>query len=169
MRGAAAFYRNYSVRPDGLTLKTVLSWDDAQLDKSRDVFEWLFPLDQPTLDEPRAPILSEEEIEAFRTDPVLRNGLLGSFIRVLRLYGLRIDVMAMRIAKTDDFDARSGWLYPRNFNYKRITRILRCLRLLGLETEARWFFEQLQDIYRTHDRYIGETTMRFWKNAAGVK
>ena len=42
-----------------------------------------------------------------------------------------------------------GWLSPGNHNHLLITRILRCLTVLGLEAEAKAkaFLERLAEIY----------------------
>lgn len=101
------------------------------------------------------------------SDPELRNALLKSLIRALALLGLKISPTRGRIERARDFDARSGWLYPRNINYVHITRMLRSLNLLGLEEEAGWLFQALTEIHATHGRYIGEAPMRFWRGAMG--
>jgi Opioid growth factor receptor (OGFr) conserved region len=167
MSAIVDFYRNGLPRPDGLTLQQIMSWSDKDMERSRNVFEWLFPLDHPTLDEPHAPILTEGEVALFKADPELRTALLKSLIRVLGLLGLRIDVTRGQIARAGDFDAKSGWLYPHNVNYIRLTRMLTSLNLLGLEQEAAWLFQTLQDIHETHGRYIGGAPMRYWRDAMG--
>ena len=63
------------------------------------------------------------------------------------------------------------WLSPGNHNHLRITRILRCLTVLGLETEAKAFFDCLSEIYKDEQNKpmpaISEETMLYWREAAG--
>ncbi|KAF2744029.1 hypothetical protein M011DRAFT_480334 [Sporormia fimetaria CBS 119925] len=50
-------------------------------------------------------------------------------------------------------------------NYKRITRILRCLRLLGLPDEAEAFYSALVGLYQQEKTTISATAMRYWTGA----
>lgn len=165
MSAIVDFYRNGLPRPDGLRLAAVMAWSDQELERSHGVYGWLFPLDREDPDESRAPVLTGAEVAQFTSDPELRNALLKSLIRALALLGLRIAPARGAIVRSRDFEQKSGWLYPRNVNYRRITRMLRSLNLLGLEQEAAWLFQALTEIHATHSRYIGETPMRFWRGA----
>jgi hypothetical protein len=66
-------------------------------------------------------------------------------------------------------DKATIWLSPGNHNHLRITRILRCLSLLGLEAEADAFFDCLSEIYNDQQSNpvpaISDDTMRYWREA----
>jgi hypothetical protein len=160
-----SFYKGEVVHPDRLTLDAIIKWDDKEIENSHNVIQWLFPLDKPSLNVANTPVITEKEIEYFRSDPELRNALLRSLARMLRFYGLRMVTPDMAIVKGKDFDRKSGWIYPRNHNYKRITRILKSLRLLGFEVEAKCLYKALEDIYKSHDRYIGHDVFEYWQRA----
>jgi hypothetical protein len=68
-----------------------------------------------------------------------------------------------KIAKSPHFEAKKGlWSHP-NHNWLRITRVIKSLRLLGLEAEAKSFFECLQML---HDEgFVSDTSFEFWKAA----
>jgi hypothetical protein len=159
------FYRNEVVHPDRLTIEEIMGWDDTQIEGSHNTIQWLFPLTTPSLNVANIQTISADEIEVFRAEPGLQSRVLQSLRRMLRFYGLELQSEGRKIVKTRDFEKKSGWLYPRNHNYKRITRILKSLRILGLETEARLFFAALEEIYSSHYRYIGEETFKHWKKA----
>lgn len=61
------------------------------------------------------------------------------------------------------------WLSPGNHNHLRITRILKCLNVLGLEEEAKAFFDCLSEIYDDEQSKsmpaISDETMRYWREA----
>jgi hypothetical protein len=91
---------------------------------------------------------------------------------MLAFYGLEIVALhpaAVRPAAS--FTERSeNWLTANNHNHLRITRILKSLRILGLETEVTAFFDCLADIYREESTKafpgISDETIRFWHSAA---
>ena len=56
------------------------------------------------------------------------------------------------------------WAYP-NHNWLRITRILRSLRLLGLEGESRSLYAWLDATYRSGRFPIPADTFRYWTEA----
>jgi hypothetical protein len=76
------------------------------------------------------------------------------------------------VTRAPNFAAKAaGWLSPGNHNHLRITRILRCLTVLGLEAEAMAFFDCLCEIYENEQNKplpaISDETMLYWKEAVG--
>ncbi|KAF1364513.1 hypothetical protein EJ07DRAFT_100101 [Lizonia empirigonia] len=61
--------------------------------------------------------------------------------------------------------ASRNWCVRFDHNHLRITRILRCLRVLGLQTECDAFFTALKDVYNDPSVSISERTMEFWTRA----
>jgi hypothetical protein len=57
------------------------------------------------------------------------------------------------------------WTRPFNHNHLRITRILRSLRVLGLQTECNAFFEALKLVFNDPSIRIREQTFIFWTRA----
>jgi len=171
MNDVAAFYRGEAVHPQGYTIDAVLGWDNERLAVTHDYIQWLFPLKKGSAQVPNSPILSAAEVELFRRDPGLRRTLLRSARRMLAFYGFALSVgvdCQARIASTPDFAGRrSDWLTPQNHNYRRISRILESLRLLGLAEVSRLFFTALTELYREDSSAIGWTVYSYWKEAAG--
>jgi hypothetical protein len=50
-------------------------------------------------------------------------------------------------------------------NHRRITRILRCLRVLGLQRECTAFFAALERVYHSPGSRISKQSMEFWRLA----
>ena len=124
-------------------------WPDDQLEAVHDFIQWLFPLPEPSGFNAAAPILNRESMQEFRKRPELHQNLRVSFLRMMKFYGLEVDFAEqIKVTRTRYFAAKATiWLSPGNHNHLRITRILRCLSFLGLEAEARAFFECLSEIY----------------------
>ncbi|HEY7837205.1 MAG TPA: opioid growth factor receptor-related protein [Terriglobales bacterium] len=136
----------------GRRLAEILAWSDARLEAVHDYIQWVFPLPEASGANPSAPVLSQADIAAFGADPGLRQRLAAALERMQAFYGLRPP-------------GPMPWLTPGNHNYLRLTRMLRCLRTLGLEAEARELFAQLEAVYRDHAAVIGAVTFGFWRRA----
>jgi hypothetical protein len=59
----------------------------------------------------------------------------------------------------------SNWAINFDHNHLRITRILRCLRVLGLQTEYNAFFAALELTYNDPKISISDKSMGFWRLA----
>ncbi|MBS0653134.1 MAG: hypothetical protein JSR39_06335 [Verrucomicrobia bacterium] len=162
------FYRGTHVDNQGRTLAQIWAWDDNQLEAVHNYIQWLFPNARPSGPNPTAPLLNDEMVQAFASDPALRNNLHTSFLRMLRFYGLQLDEATMQISRAPNAAARQAvWLTPGNHNHLRITRMLFCLNALGLQQDAQAFFGILNDISQNEGRTaVPAGTLQFWRNAA---
>lgn len=144
----------------GYTLEQALAWDDEDWESQHDFIQFLFPTDEPSRDNPDAPVLDAATVARFRADPLLRHRLRRSFERWLAFCG---------IIRTDDglaFDNPNPRVWGRaNHNWLRITRVLRSLNLLGLPDEAQAFFALLTTIRAK----IDPTTWGYWERAARIE
>jgi Opioid growth factor receptor (OGFr) conserved region len=161
-------------RPDdrGRLLREIHGWPEYRLEQTHDYIQWLFPVADRSGFNPEAPILDAKTIREFRSRPELRRNLQASFRRMLAFYGMDIQESGgLTVTRAFSFAERSKrWVTPYNHNHLRITRILKSLRLLGLEPEATAFFTCLADIYRVELAKAGpgisDETFTFWKAAA---
>lgn len=156
MSALLEFYRGAGRDARGRTLAEIMAWDDARLEAVHDYIQWLFPLPEASAFNPDAPRLTQADIAAFHADPALREALAGSHAWMLRFY--RLPPPGAPFAPP--------WLTPGNHNYLRISRILRCLHLLGLGAEARRLLAQLEALYAGGaGAVIGARTLDFWRGA----
>ena len=159
------FYRGERTDTEGRLLQEIWDWSDGRLEAVHDFIQWLFPLPEPSRFNPDAPLLGQEDIAAFRKDEHLRANLRKSFARILTFLGLR-QAQGGEVVEGENFAARAGdvWDSP-NHNWLRITRILRSLRLLGLETESEALYGRLEAFYRSRRFPIPADTFRYWTEA----
>ena len=69
------------------------------------------------------------------------------------------------VAKAAHFDQRTVlWKYA-NHNWLRITRMLKSLRLLGLETDAQRVWGCLRELHE-QEGYVSAASFRYWQDAA---
>ncbi len=88
----------------------------------------------------------------------------------MNFYGL--EVRSGTVTRAPNLAAKAtGWLSPGKHNHLRITRIQRCLTVLGLEAEAKAFLERLAEIYEDEQNKplpaISDETMLYWREAVG--
>jgi hypothetical protein len=161
------------VAPDhaGRHIGDILALDDADLESTHDYIQWLFPLAEPSRAVPTSPVISENEVAAFRQNASARASQLRALERMLKFYGLRVasTVSGVAIAPADNLSVRRHeWLTPGNHNLLRLTRIMKSLILLGQRTYAETLFRCLESLYHDNPAAIGATTFRFWQEAVGV-
>ena len=167
------FYSGTQPDHRGRYLNEIQGSPDAQLELVHDYIQWLFPLPERSGFNVAAPVLTHESINEFRTRPELQEKLRASFLRMLNFYGFEArSGERIAVTRASNFAAKAvGWLSPSNHNHLRITRILRCLTVLGLEAEAKAFFECLVEIYKNEQNKplpaISDETMLYWKKALG--
>lgn len=157
------FYRGDSPDIHGRFLQDILQWPDERLESQHDFIQWLFPLTEPSQVYADAPLLDLATIDTFRNDPQLKNKVRTSLQTMLRFYGFSVDLsLPIHLQLSAKFAQISAhWLSPGNHNLLRITRILKSLRLLGLDDEARAFYEVVASLPR-----ISDLTRRYWSAAA---
>jgi len=143
-----AFYSGTEPDNRGRYLHDIQQWADDKLEAIHDYIQWLFPLPEASGFNLAAPILNRESIQEFRARPDLQDKLRASFLRLISFYGLEEHKgEQITVNRAPTFAAKATvWLSPGNHNHLRITRILRCLSLLGLEAEAKAFFDCLSKI-----------------------
>jgi hypothetical protein len=155
----------------GRYLHEIQGWPDKPLESVHDYIQWLFPLPERSGFNVAAPVLNPESIEEFRTHPDLQENLRASFMRMMNFYGLAGAGEQITVTRAPNFATKAAkWLSPGNHNHLRITRILRCLNVLGLEPEARAFFSCLAEIYEDEQNKpipaISNETIEYWRKAS---
>ena len=110
-------------------------------------------------------MVDNEVLAAFHGDELLRRNLMFRFLRMLSFYGLaRKDA---RIVKGGNWeDRKDNWFTQGTHNDLRITRIIKCLTLLGLQPVAEQFHAALVDLRESElDCGIGDTAYKYWRAA----
>jgi hypothetical protein len=153
---------------EGYTLDEILGWSFDKLEYVHDYIQWLFPLTERSAFNPKAPILADQQIKLFMNDEKLIENLIKSFKLMMRFYGFCCEDSQglICVKKAVDHDERiSKWLKKNNHNYLRITRILKSLKILGLNNYSEAFLGALNDLYLNHSERISDRTYRFWVEA----
>jgi len=154
---------------EGRTLSFILQWPDEELEYSHNYIQIIFPLPERSPVNFQAPVIDRATFDAFQSRPELRARLKESFIRILRFYGFELQEAkdGPKISPAANFvPASKNWVMQFNHNHLRITRIIRSLRILGLEQEAEAFFAALEQLCQSANGRISSRSLMYWTRAA---
>eukprot|EP01080_Neovahlkampfia_damariscottae_P012266 gene12266-5850_t len=132
--------------PEGDYHKTIISeWFGNRkiLEYHHGYIQWLFPTTETSLND-EAYQLSPTEIEVFCKSEQLQKKLIMSFQMMLDFYGMNL-TQDGKITRHEYYQERYRHLNKRanDHNFMRITRIIKCLCLCGLESYAVQFVKIL--------------------------
>ncbi|KAI1504009.1 opioid growth factor receptor conserved region-domain-containing protein [Biscogniauxia marginata] len=155
------------------TLDQILAWRDSRLEIQHDYIQILFPLPEGSVYSFMAPVIDEETFLYWRQHDELKENMRRALKRMLAFYGFEIKweksesgERLVEITEGADCEEKfARWVRRLNHNHLRITRIIRSLRVLGLEEEARAFYDALVWTYDAYGQ-IGASSIGFWQRAA---
>lgn len=136
--------------PDGAGREVfeVLAMDDAALEETHDFIQWLFPLRERSGANPDAPVLGAADVEAIRESGLAEAALAAATDRMAIFY------------------LRNGhWLTISDHNHRRITRIIKSLRLLRGDEAADAFRDLILARVAEAGSPVGAPTLGFWNRA----
>jgi hypothetical protein len=158
----------------GRTLDQILSWSDKQLEMTHDYIQKLFPLPELSgATAVSAPILDEQTVLLFRQSRQLQTNVLRALKCMLSFYGFDAvdkgwgdheNTLLTITPKNNPQPGFAHWVKKTNHNHRRITRIIRCLRLLGLGGAATDFFNAVIAV-QTQRNVISQTSIDYWTAA----
>ena len=117
----------------GRTFSEMLEWTDDMLEKCHDQIQWFFPLHEESRHAYTYPVITKEFIDGISSEDMLliQDNLKAAKQRMDKFLGFE---------PYFDIDKQRKWCKDRNHNLLRITRIIRCLRIFGLEEESEDFY-----------------------------
>ena len=145
----------------------IYRWTDDQWEGTHDFIQWVFPLDEKSKHNVKAPVLTYREIVAFQTSNMLRQRMLMAFERFLSFVGLKCKTNSyggVTIAKAKDFSGKLNvWSKP-NHNWLSVTRVLKSLCLMGLDNHASALQVFVLEL-KTEGYPIEDETINHWNEA----
>jgi hypothetical protein len=155
--------------PRGRTLEDILRFDDRRLEHGHDYIQIIFPLPEGSPYNWEAPVITRFVFAEFRSRPELRETLRRSFLRILAFYGFdeSAEDGKVKVTRRDNHLKQfRNWVTRVDHNHLRITRIIRSLRVLGLEEDAQAFYEALLAVDADFPARISKGSIMFWTRAA---
>lgn len=151
------FYIDGGLDPLDRTHDEMLNYTDERMEECHDYVQWMWPLHEPSMFAQVYPVLDERVVEALAASAVARGRAQRGLARFRSFYG---------VEEGDKVDKRkvSNWCHNGDHNLLRITRIIRSLRLFGLDKESEEFWKDMTAVGEA--RGLSSTTLRYWQRAA---
>jgi len=150
------FFTDNGIDSEGRTLDNILSYSDSKLEATHNCIQWMFPLHEKSFHSTSAQILNQESIEQLQKSSIAKNNMLKTFDRICKFFG---------VLNHEDTRKHPLWCRTGNHNLLRITRIIRSLRLFGLEKEAKDFHDAITYIAQGEGNRVSSTTFDYWDDA----
>ncbi|KAI1098033.1 hypothetical protein F4804DRAFT_350901 [Jackrogersella minutella] len=148
----------------------IIGWSDELLENDHKYIHWLFPLPEPSRHNMNAPLLEEETYLIFRATIALQDNMKLALLRMLYFYGFVIEWTREWEPVIREKEAERGafhrWLKETDHNHRRISRIIRSLRIFGFLREAKIVYWQFIRTDMSWHGGVSEKSKAAWKIAA---
>ena len=169
MNDLIRFYKNEIPCSSGHTIDEIIGWDDLKLEGIHNYIQWVFPIEEPSAFNIHCPVLMPEDVFEFASDPEIKNRFYLILHKMFKFYGFKPENKGMGFGL--DFESRKHKLFSyKDHNQLRMTRILRCLCLLGFEELAHMFYNDclIKGLERTGNN-VNKETEEYWLEAIQTK
>ena len=155
------FYRGGIGNQNGNTLSEILTWSKGWLEGDHDYVQWLLPSNETSQINGEAPTLTLEESQIFKEDKELQDKVKQSLVKFLWFLDFKLvrddeQVIIEPVVEIPD------WLKGFNHNMLRVTRLIKSLRLTGLEKYANAYYTALLPFKNK----VSINTWSYWQKAA---
>lgn len=141
----------------GRTFEFIIQSDDEWLEKTHDYIQWLFPLNEVSMFNFSAPILTPEDVDLIKSSKEGIDNLIRATFRFVEFLNLHSNY--------------PKWLSTNNHNYLRITRMLKCLNLFGLNYLSVLIYNRLYNIFNANinNTKISQENLYYWFEAVSER
>lgn len=130
----------------GRFLADIWAFSDKKIEQTHDFIQWIFPLDEPSKAVWHAPVLIDEEIYDILDSAKAKENIIISQKWFLRF-----------LINTD------AWLVPRNHNHRRVSRMIKSIRLLHSDQAADQCISMLLEL-AIEKEFSSKGVVEFWKS-----
>ena len=129
-------------------ISEILNYTDSDIEEKHDFIQWVFPTDEPSSIAHDVPIIDDEVITLFQKSEEAQTNLKNAKDWYLSF-----------------LFRNSHWKTKYDHNHLRITRVIKCLRLLLGDEEADNFKQKVYGMVASRIMFIDEAAKRYWAKA----
>ena len=159
------FYRGEIPNNEGVFIDDILSYSYGQLEVDHAYIQWILPLKERSMFNTDAPLLHDNEIVLFTSDPELKEKVTRVAYKMMDYFGMYVHGGKVDWQESDPQHGHKDpkwWLRHFNHNFLRMTRMLTSLRYLGY---AELSLEIYQCLLNCRILY-GRQSYEYWTEAA---
>lgn len=147
------FLSGWGTDYQGRRYSEMVAVDDVRMEECHDQIQWMFPLHEGSNFAFCYPIINSEISKIARTDVQIIKNILSATNRMHQFFGIGL------YYNTEKWT----WCKDLDHNLLRITRIIRSLRLFGLESDSRFFFTSVS--IPAIKKGVMKKTLEIWTKA----
>ena len=149
------FYMNTEPCNTGYMFNDIIKkWSNTKLESKHDYIQYLFPSTEKSKYNEKATLLTEDDLEIFKQNKIIRKNVYLALQRMLRFYGIKNFVFNGK---------RQSWMKPGDHNHLRLTRIIKFLQLIDMNVTSIRLFITLCNINNTFKDVFTTETFTIWK------
>lgn len=133
-----------------------MQYEYEQFEGDHAWIQWILPTKEPSAFNPDAPLLTDEDIILFKSDPVIVENYMYAIYRVMDFYGMTVFKGEAIWQEAGNHKNPRWWLESFNHNFLRMTRLLVSLRHMGYDDLALSIFALLEEYRETYPNSIEE-------------
>lgn len=164
MHSFIAFLAGQAPDHRGRTIDDYKAFRDTDWEAQHDIIQWAFPTKTVSQYNANAPVVPEDY--TFEFDLTVMNNILvlmENYLKSLGIHSTDADYTSGNILKFIHRPSKDAWIHRNNHNYKRLTRLIECLGIFGLEAFQKDLAEYLIfDFAVNWSRAIDAETVVYW-------
>eukprot|EP00931_Biecheleriopsis_adriatica_P058236 TRINITY_DN34614_c0_g1_i1.p1 TRINITY_DN34614_c0_g1~~TRINITY_DN34614_c0_g1_i1.p1 ORF type:complete len:323 (+),score=56.23 TRINITY_DN34614_c0_g1_i1:54-1022(+) len=161
----------------GNHLKDMWEYSDRDFNLNPGSIEWMLPTDRPPRENGEEVKFTEaDQAKVKANDKGMKDNIRKSAERYLAFLGLKMSpkgTSPVTVARGENFKDRlpivwevhDDWFGGVNRHWLSVTRLLRCLKLAGLEEEANAVLTILEDLVQNEADEADHSLERYWRRA----
>jgi hypothetical protein len=133
------------------------------LEARHNYIQWLFPIREAGMASVQP--MTKNEAEQFKNSPEMQANLIKSYELMLDFYGFVLkNKETGEIERSQDYKSRFRNLSYHSHNYLRITRIMKCLGITGLEHMKKPFLKHfIIEVFQNDElQEVKSSLIRYW-------
>lgn len=159
------FYRGEIPNNEGSFITDIMAYSYYQLEADHAYIQYILPLRERSMFNVEAPILTDDEIILFCSDPELTLKTYSTALKMLDFFGMYLHGTDVGWQEPDPQHGHKDpkwWLRDFNHNFLRMTRMLTSLRYFGYDEISLSTYNCLLE----SGVYFSKESHEYWTDAA---
>ena len=151
-----AYLEGYETDDKGRTIDNILHWSNIRLEISHNYIQRVFPTDESSKHDRIFEPATRDDILSISLNEKAKDNIRKMYLKMLLLW--KLDGENYKTIKMYRY-----WNQENNHNHLRMTRILKCFRLIEMNDELKDFSNRLIFLLEHNGLKISKKTEELWR------